>query len=93
MKDLDSNAKMDVVINNVRTSEQSIEKIIEIISDKLGGLANNYVSRIIDSGSDPLVYEVRFKLLDPKKIKPETIANMLADYRIDFSDINGTFVE
>ncbi|MFE8072597.1 hypothetical protein QQM79_16175 [Marinobacteraceae bacterium S3BR75-40.1] len=92
--EIDENAKLDVEISNLRATEDEVEKLKAMITEKFDRKITNPAITLdrVDSKGAP-VYEVNFKVLDPKNFKIETIQEFLYSLSLVGWRVEGTFVK
>lgn len=92
-KTIDEHAQMDVVISNLRATDEELEKLINCIVRGLGNKATHPVAKLDGMDTKGSRYVVTFKVLELRNLSPVDIVRKWLDkLELGGFEINGTLV-
>jgi hypothetical protein len=87
-KALDENAQMEVEVNDIRATAKEVDNFKSIITQSLGN--NGTTPTVTTTGVE--LYDVNFKVINPKIFKLESVVDWLKSSGIVGHNIRGTLV-
>jgi len=90
--ELDENAQFDVVINNLRATDEELDKLKHLITKNLGKKATPLRITAVSDDAKGSLYEVKFRVLSPRHFNISKVQDWLYEAALVGWDLNATFV-